>query len=212
MEQTLTADTSSIDDADGLTGAEFSYQWVRNDGTADTDIDAATSSTYTLADADEGSTVKVTVSFTDDAANNETLTSSATDEVAPAPLTAWTQNVPTSHDGQSRFSFELKFSEGFGLSYKTLRDKAFTVTGGTVKQARRLDRPHNTHWQIVIQPTSAADVTVVLPIPDACDDTGAICDDDDRKLSNRLEFTISGSALSATAILADARRSLGWSP
>ncbi|WP_419552393.1 hypothetical protein [Candidatus Poriferisodalis sp.] len=212
VEQTLTADTSGIDDADGLRGAVFSYQWVRNDGTADTDIDAATASTYTLVDADQGSTVKVTVSFTDDAANAETLTSAATDEVAPAPLTAWTQNVPTAHDGLSRFSFELKFSENFGVSYKTLRDKAFSVTGGTVKQARRLDRPHNTHWRIVIQPRSAADVTVVLPVPDACDDTGAICADDDRKLSNRLEFTISGSALSATAVVADARRSLGWLP
>ena len=46
----------------------------------------ATNSTYTLADADEGKAVKVQVSFTDNAGNDETLTSAATDAVAaPEP-------------------------------------------------------------------------------------------------------------------------------
>ena len=76
--QTLTADTSAIADADGLTNASYSYQWVQNDGTSDTDITGATDSTYTLVDADAGKTVKVRVSFTDDAANAESLTSAAT--------------------------------------------------------------------------------------------------------------------------------------
>ena len=45
-----------------------------------------TDSTYTLADADEGKAIKVQVSFTDDAGNDETLTSAATDAVAaPEP-------------------------------------------------------------------------------------------------------------------------------
>ena len=82
--ETLTADTSGIDDADGLTKVSYSYQWVANDGTADTDITDATDSTYTLAAADEGRTVKVKVSFTDDAGNEEALTSGATDVVAAA--------------------------------------------------------------------------------------------------------------------------------
>ena len=67
MGRTLTASTSGIADADGLTGATFSYQWVSSDGTTDTDIQAATDSTYTLLDADEGKTIKVRVTFTDDA-------------------------------------------------------------------------------------------------------------------------------------------------
>ena len=82
--QTLTADTSGIADADGLTNVSFSYQWIRSDGTTDTDIQGATSSTYTLSDADEGKTVKVRVSFTDDAGNSESLTSTGTDEVGEA--------------------------------------------------------------------------------------------------------------------------------
>ena len=80
----LTADTTGIADADGLSGATFSYQWVANDGIADTDITGATHSTYTLVAADEGKTIKVELSFTDDAGNGETLTSEATAEVAAA--------------------------------------------------------------------------------------------------------------------------------
>ena len=67
-----------------MTSVSYSYQWIRNDGATDTDISGATSSTYTLADADEGTTIKVKVSFTDDAGHEETLTSAATAAVEPA--------------------------------------------------------------------------------------------------------------------------------
>ena len=80
--ETLTAYTSGIADADGLNNVSYSYQWVRNGGSTDTDITDATDSSYTLVDSDEGQTIKVQVSFADDADNEETLTSTATDEVA----------------------------------------------------------------------------------------------------------------------------------
>ena len=76
--ETLTADTSGIADSDGLHNAEFSYQWIANDGSSDIDITDATDSTYILTAADEGQTIKVKVSFTDNAGNHETLTSTAT--------------------------------------------------------------------------------------------------------------------------------------
>ena len=79
--KTLTADISGIADADGISNATFGYQWLAGDS----DISGATASTYILADADEGKTVKVQVSFTDDAGNAESLNSEATDEVAAAP-------------------------------------------------------------------------------------------------------------------------------
>ena len=66
--ETLTADTSGISDANGLTNVQYTYQWIRNDGNADTEITGATGSTYALTAADEGNTIKVQVSFTDDAA------------------------------------------------------------------------------------------------------------------------------------------------
>ena len=92
--KTLTADTSDIADADGLSGATFTYQWIANDGSADTDIQDATDSTYTLVADDEGNTVKVRVSFTDDAGTVETLTSTATNSVAARPNSAAT-GAPT---------------------------------------------------------------------------------------------------------------------
>ena len=92
--ETLTVDTSGIDDADGLTSPAFSYQWVRSDETTDTDIAGATGSSYTLAEDDEGKTIKVTVSFADDAGNPETLTSDPTGEVAAKPNTQAT-GAPT---------------------------------------------------------------------------------------------------------------------
>ena len=81
--ETLTADTSDIADDDGLNNVQYEYQWLADDS----EIAGATSLTYTLADADEGKAIKVEVSFTDDADNEETLTSAATDAVAAAPPT-----------------------------------------------------------------------------------------------------------------------------
>ena len=59
-----------------------------NDRTADTDTDipGATEATYTLVADDEGHTVKVRVTFTDDNGYRETLTSRATAAVEPLPL------------------------------------------------------------------------------------------------------------------------------
>ena len=97
--QTLTADTSGIDDEDGLTNAVFSYHWVRNDGASDTNIQDATGSSYTLTEDDEGKAITVRVSFTDDANNEESLTSEPTGPVVPdpGPLTVFTV-VDTSSD------------------------------------------------------------------------------------------------------------------
>ena len=77
----LTANTSGVVDADGLGNVQYEYQWLADDA----DISGATNATYTLADADEGKAIKVEVTFTDDAGNEETLTSAATDAVAAAP-------------------------------------------------------------------------------------------------------------------------------
>ena len=78
------------------------------------------------------------MSFTDDASNEETLISAAT--AAVATLTASSHEVPSAHDGETVFTFELHFSEEFDLSYQVLRDHAFTVTGGQITKAKRLDR------------------------------------------------------------------------
>ena len=192
--ETLTADTSGIADSDGLTNVSYSYQWIRNDGTSDTDITGATDSTYTLGAADEDNTIKVKVSFTDDADNDETLTSgiTASVEAASSSLTVSLENNPTSHNSADVFTFQIRFSEHFGLSFRTLRDHAFTVDGGTVKKAKRQVKGSNIGWTITVKPDSNAAVEIVLPPTTDCATTGAICTDDGRKLSNQLDFTVSG--------------------
>ena len=160
-----------------------------------TDIDGATGSSYTLTASEQGQTIQVRVTFTDDADNEETLTSIATAEVAaaPVPLTvSVTVSAPASHDGSSEFTFEIEFSEEFGISYATLRDHAFTVTGGSVETAQRTDKPSNIAWLITVKPQGNGDVTIVLPVTTDCNADGAICTGDGRKLSNSLSFTVSG--------------------
>ena len=113
---------------------------------------------------------------------------------AAALLTASTHDVPANHDGNSAFTFEVRFSEepAAGFSYKTLRDNAFTVTGGEVVKARRLEKGKNVRWEIHVTPDGTGPVTIVLPATTDCDADGAVCTDDGRMLSNRLELTVSG--------------------
>ena len=106
-------------------------------------------------------------------------------------LTASFGNMPATHNG-SNFTFDQTFSEEFGISYVTLQDDAFSVTDGEVTSARRLTQGSNIGWTITVTPDSATDVTVVLPVTTDCEDEGAVCTADGRKLSNRLEFTVSG--------------------
>ena len=296
--ETLTADTSGIADADGLTNATFAYQWLADDTT----IQGATSFTYTLADTDAGKTVKVRVSFTDDAGNSETLTSAATGAVsaaqpaeppakptglsatalhdsvtltwndpgddsitgyvilrrvrvnnvggefselvpdtgtaatiytdgtvaagttytyrikaingagtsersrwfhvdtpsAPAPeppLTARIEAAPDDHNGTDAFTFRVAFSENIGISYRSLREDAFTVTGGRVTGGRRVDGRRDL-FEVTVEPDGDGDVTITLPAGRACTVSGAICTkgENRRRLTNTPTATVLGPA------------------
>ena len=114
--------------------------------------------------------------------------------VAPSPLTAQFLDTPSSHDGEQPFTFELRFSEAprSDFSYVTLRDHAFTVTGGTIEKSSRLERPGNVRWEITVEPTSDDDVTVTLPATTNCSSIGSICTGDGRKLSAAVSLTVAG--------------------
>ena len=296
--ETLTADTSGIADADGFTNAAFTYQWLADD----TAIQGATGFTYTLADTDAGKTVKVRVSFTDDAGNSETLTSAATAAVsaaqpaeppakpaglsatalhdsvtltwndpgddsitgyvilrrvrvdnvggefselvpdtgsaatvytdetvaagttytyrikaingagtsersrwfhidtpsAPAPeppLTARIEAAPDDHNGTDAFTFRVAFSENIGISYRSLREDAFTVTGGRVTGGRRVDGRRDL-FEVTVEPDGDGDVTITLPAGRACTVSGAICTkgENRRRLTNTPTATVLGPA------------------
>ena len=128
--QTLTAATTGITDADGLTSPTYTYQWIRVDGTDEEDISGENSSTYTLIDADLGKTIKVKVSFTDDASNSETLTSAAypssgtvtaASTTAPALLSVTVTSTPHKTTDTYGAREHIEFSMTF--------DAPVTVTG-----------------------------------------------------------------------------------
>ena len=78
--QTLTMYIHDIADADGMENTVFRIKWLA-DGMV---IQGVYDHVLLLVAADEGKRIEVRVSFTDDAGNEENLTSAATDAVAAA--------------------------------------------------------------------------------------------------------------------------------
>ena len=93
----LIANRGAISDSDGVpASSEFTWQWVRVDGTTETDIAGATAQTYTLTTVDAGKKIRVKANFTDNASNAEgPLTSDVTSTI----LAVATCAVPTSYPG-----------------------------------------------------------------------------------------------------------------
>ena len=152
--------------------------------------------------AGEAVTVDYTVPTDDSAARLQDLAGNAAasfsgqdatnDTQDAAPFTASVSIVPESHDGGTVFTFELRFSETprKRFSYMIMRDLAFTVTGGEVIKARRLTPQSNVGWEIHVRPDGNGPITIVLPVTTDCTAEGAICTEDRRPLSNRLEITV----------------------
>ena len=93
--QTLTADTSGISDADGLTNPDFSYQWFLNRAP----VSGETGSTFgPLTDIHARGNISLRVSFTDDKGNRESLVSGASPRVDPF------EYVPTADKGTLRLN------------------------------------------------------------------------------------------------------------
>ena len=189
--QTLTAETSGMDDADGLGDAVFSYQRIANDENGDVDISGATGASYDMVAGDNGKAIKVRVSFTDYDGNEETLTSEETAAVAaaPTPLTAWFKDETETHSGSTdAFTFRIAFSEAIAISYQTFRDHSLEVTGGSVTEAKRVDGQSDL-WEVTVEPDSNTDVGIVLAAGRACDVEEAVCTKEGKQLSNRPELT-----------------------
>ena len=74
------------------------------------------------------------------------------------------------------------------MNASSARRSCWTVSNGSP----------NIRWEITVSPDSGGDVTITLPVTEDCDADGAICANGangangDKKLSNRLERTVSG--------------------
>ena len=108
----------------------------------------------------------------------------------PVPLTAAFAALPAEHDGTRPVTFTLIFSAPPRLSATTLREQAFTVTGGTMQTATQ--QGSTQRWTITVQPTGDDDVTVRLAGGRACGTKGAICTADGRVLSNGVAMRVLG--------------------
>ena len=153
---TLTAGVGDIADGDGLPASAFpvgyTLQWVQvdADGTSSpTDITDATSVLYTLTTDDVGKRVKVRVSFTDAAANAESLESDptavvtsadASDSIAPRLISILRQSPTSSPTNADSLTWRVRFDENvanvnsadFAVSGTTVTASVSEVTASTV--------------------------------------------------------------------------------
>ena len=171
----LGADTSEIEDVDGLSSPDWRYQWVRQDHTSDdsaTDITGATSATYTPNASDLLKYVRVKIRFTDDGGTTQELSSTPAGPVLAAP-------------GSPQ-------SPAQGLVWIRTSDVRFA--GATVEAARSGVRDPNGlthtqwHWQWLRMDDAAGTNTVA--IPKATSESYTLHPDDIGKwIAVRLRFT-----------------------
>ena len=120
------------------------------------------------------------------------------DEAAPAALTASFVQAPAEHDGETAFKLRVAFSEGISIGFRTFRDQSLSVSGGSVKNAKRVDRRKDL-WEVTVKPGSLDDVTVTLEGGRACGTAGAVCTGDGRALSATISTTVLGPAALSVA-------------
>ena len=192
--------------------ASITVDYATSNGTANAGSDyTAQSGTLTFTAGETSQTVTVAIIDDSTEENDETLTltlsnpsgaeisdGQATGTITdsePAPLTVSFSNVPDSHDGSTEFTFDLTFSENFPLSYKTLRDHAFTKDAQNedhVVSAQRKVPGSNQTWTITVEPSGNAAITITLPATTDCTVSGAICTSDGRKLSHSTSVSVAG--------------------
>ena len=155
----------------------LSYGWTQTAGTTVTlsAADAAATSFTAPSNLPADETPRFTLRVTDAGGLYAEDEVAVTISAPVAPLTTRFEGIPDMHNGQSPFTFELHFSEEIAISYKTLRDRAFAVTGGTVTGTKRMVPPSNLGWRITVEPTSDADVVLSLAANRSCETAGAIC-------------------------------------
>ena len=200
----------------------YNWRRYGADGTTlDTDA-VSTKATYVLTSDDLGHTIGVQVNFTDDEGNREgPLTSDATSEVAsaarnsqedtndnredtgdgegtdedeslPEDIVATITGLPASHDGSTKFTFELHFSPTPRISYVAVRDLLFDIVNATIHKANRLNPPSSAGWLVHVTPTSDGDIILALPPTSDCEAADAVCTDEGGKQTNGILLLVAG--------------------
>ncbi|WJD72393.1 peroxidase family protein [Pseudomonas asiatica] len=162
--QTLTANTATIVDADGLSNPQFTFQWQSNRGLGWVNIVGAISSTFVLTQEQVGQNMRVLVSYVDDIGVHESIASDILDPVANAndaptgavlisdttpalgqTLTALTGSI-ADLDGLGAFSFQWQQGTG-GIFTNIIGATSATFTPGLDQGGQQL--------QVVVRYTDA---------------------------------------------------------
>ncbi|MNG89211.1 Bifunctional hemolysin/adenylate cyclase precursor [compost metagenome] len=162
--QTLTANTATIVDADGLSNPQFTFQWQSNRGLGWVNIAGAISSTFVLTQDQVGQNMRVVVSYVDDIGVHESIASDILDPVANAndaptgavlisdttpalgqTLTALTGSI-ADLDGLGAFSFQWQQGTG-GIFTNIIGATSATFTPGLDQGGQQL--------QVIVRYTDA---------------------------------------------------------
>ena len=109
------------------------------------------------------------------------------------PLTASFEDMPQSHDGSGAFTFRIAFSADVDIGRRDMRDHALTVTGGTVKRAKRVDGRSDL-WEFRVEPSGTDPVSILVPQDRACTEPGALCTADGQMLTTAPGHSVPGPA------------------
>ena len=201
--------------------APVTVSFATSDGSATAGQDyTAASGTLTFAAGETAKTVSVAVLDDTDIEGVETFTlslSSATGariadgravgtienpaSEMEARLLASLSGVPAGHDGRTPFNLTLTFSEEVSMSYKTVRDGLFAVSGGTIPKVRRLNPSSNLRYEVTVEPGGNDPVRLARAALPACGQSGSICTSDGRALEGELSATVPGPRVPFTASL-----------
>ena len=222
--ETLTADTTGIADSDGLTNVTYSYQWIANDSNSDSVITDATNSTYALVAADKGKTIKVRVSFTDDAGNAETLTSATTGAVRDdddPPEVSVTAGAAVTEGADATFTLTMSHASSLdvtvqvstsapdsgheataGDDYTPLVDHPVVIQAGDTTKTftvSTLDDSHDEHSEAFKVTIESPDTDFATISATAGSATGAINDDDNPPVVSVTDATVAEDVTSGQA-------------
>ena len=210
--ETLTADASGIRDPDGLTGATFTWQWIRVSGSTETRISGATSETYTVVAGDVGSTLKVEATFTDDDGTAETVESAETATVEALPEVTVASDGDVTEGSAAVFTLTRTgdTARTLDVDYEVTATGDFGVTTGAgtatflannstvrVSLATTGDGVHEAHGSVTL--TLQADAAYALGADAAA--TATILDDDDSPATGSV--TVTGTATEGQTLTAD---------
>ena len=166
VQEELTVSVAGITDADGLDDAVFSYQWFRSadpaDPATDAEIAGAVSMDYTLKPADQGTSIKVRVTFTDGGGTDELLFSEPTATVA-ALLTTFDASSALEESGTVTIGVS---TGGISLAGDETVDLEF---GGTA--TRGTDYLVDSEQLVLTAGSSMVETTLTL-LDDEVDDDG----------------------------------------